>query len=202
MAFTFIPLKSLGALLCHYVLFFDIYIYHSVRDPLKVNGFRALTCGPNLVTILFYPSIKPSPHPSAKPTQFPALSHAPPHPRAPLGRAARTGPAHSRRAARAGPAHGRASGPGRARVRPGERPGRSQHAARHAAGAGLGFTIPTGPVKPSPSDSGLPDRFDRKPVEFKSKFKIACVNGSDRYTDRFDRCFNQKIRQCKSGSPV
>ena len=26
-----------------------------------------------------------------------------------------------------------------------------------------------------------------KPVEFKSKFKIACVIGSDRYTGRFDR---------------
>ena len=25
--------------------------------------------------------------------------------------------------------------------------------------------IPTGPVKPPPSDSGLPDWFDRKPVE-------------------------------------
>ena len=50
-----------------------------------------------------------------------------------------------------------------------------------------GLIIPTGPVKPQPSGSGLPDRFDRKPVEFKSKFKIACVNGSDRYTDRFDR---------------
>ena len=65
-----------------------------------------------------------------------------------------------------------------------------------------GFTIPTGPVKPPPSGSGLPDRFDRKPVEFKSKFKIACVNGFARYTDRFDRCFNKKIRRCKSGSPV
>ena len=28
-----------------------------------------------------------------------------------------------------------------------------------------GFTIPTDPVKPSPSGSSLPDRFDRKPVE-------------------------------------
>ena len=28
-----------------------------------------------------------------------------------------------------------------------------------------GFTNPTGPVKPPPSGSGLPDRFDRKPVE-------------------------------------
>ena len=45
-----------------------------------------------------------------------------------------------------------------------------------------GLIIPTGPVKPPPSGSGLPDRFDRKPVEFKSKFKIACVNGSDRFT--------------------
>ena len=43
---------------------------------------------------------------------------------------------------------------------------------------------PTGPVKPPPSGSSLPDRFDRKPVEFKSKFKIACVTGSDRF-DRF-----------------
>ena len=50
-----------------------------------------------------------------------------------------------------------------------------------------GFTNPTGPVKPPPSGSGLPDRFDRKPVEFKSKFKIACATDSDRYTDRFDR---------------
>ena len=48
-----------------------------------------------------------------------------------------------------------------------------------------GFPNPTGPVKPPPSGSGLPDRFDRKPVEFKSKFKIACTTGSDRYTDRF-----------------
>ena len=47
--------------------------------------------------------------------------------------------------------------------------------------------IPTGPVKKPPTGSGLPNRFDRKPVEFKSKFKIACVNGSDRYTGRFDR---------------
>ena len=52
---------------------------------------------------------------------------------------------------------------------------------------GAGFTKPTGPVKPPPSDSGLPDRFDQKPVEFKSKFKSTCVTGSDRYTDRFDR---------------
>jgi len=43
-----------------------------------------------------------------------------------------------------------------------------------------GFFSPTGPVKPPPSGSGLSDRFDRKPVEFKSKFKIACVTGSDR----------------------
>jgi hypothetical protein len=50
-----------------------------------------------------------------------------------------------------------------------------------------GFTNPTGPVKPPPSGSGLPDRFDRKPVEFKSKFKIACATSSDRYTGRFDR---------------
>ena len=28
-----------------------------------------------------------------------------------------------------------------------------------------GFTNPTGPVKPPPSGSGLPDRFDRKPVK-------------------------------------
>ncbi|KAG2618895.1 hypothetical protein PVAP13_3NG141373 [Panicum virgatum] len=32
-----------------------------------------------------------------------------------------------------------------------------------------GLTKPTGPVKPPPSGSGLPDRW--KPVEFKSKFK-------------------------------
>ena len=50
-----------------------------------------------------------------------------------------------------------------------------------------GFPNPTGPVKPPPSGSGLIDRFDRKPVEFKSKFKIACATGSDRYTDWFDR---------------
>jgi len=30
---------------------------------------------------------------------------------------------------------------------------------------GAGFTNPTGPVKPPPSGSGLPDWFDRKPVE-------------------------------------
>ena len=72
--------------------------------------------------------------------------------------------------------------------------------------------ISTGPVKPPPSGSGLPDRFDRKPVEiacvigldrytgrfdwftgrfdlfeFKSKFKIACVIGLERYTGRFDQ---------------
>jgi len=29
----------------------------------------------------------------------------------------------------------------------------------------LGFTKPTGPVNPPPSGSGLPDRFDWKPVE-------------------------------------
>ena len=29
----------------------------------------------------------------------------------------------------------------------------------------LGLIIPTGPVKLSSSGSGLPDRFDRKPVE-------------------------------------
>ena len=40
-----------------------------------------------------------------------------------------------------------------------------------------GFTNPTGPVKPPPSSSGLADRFDRKPVEFKFKFKIACATG-------------------------
>ena len=28
-----------------------------------------------------------------------------------------------------------------------------------------GLIIPTGPVKPPLSGSGLPDRFDRKPVE-------------------------------------
>ena len=45
-----------------------------------------------------------------------------------------------------------------------------------------GFPNPTGPVKPPPSGSGLPDRFDRKPIEFKSKFKIACATGSDGMT--------------------
>ena len=50
-----------------------------------------------------------------------------------------------------------------------------------------GFPNPTGPVKPPPSGSSLSDRFDRKPVEFKSKFKIACTTVFDRYTDRFDR---------------
>ena len=50
-----------------------------------------------------------------------------------------------------------------------------------------GFPNPTGPVKPPPSGSGLSDRFDRKPVEFKSKFKIACATGSDRYTGHDDR---------------
>ena len=52
------------------------------------------------------------------------------------------------------------------------------------------FTNPTGPIKPPPSGSSLPDRFDRKPVEFKSKFKIACATGSDRFdwfTGRYDR---------------
>ena len=51
--------------------------------------------------------------------------------------------------------------------------------------SGPGLIIPTGPVKPQPSDSGLPDRLTGnrwKPVEFKSKFKIACVIGLDRYT--------------------
>ena len=28
-----------------------------------------------------------------------------------------------------------------------------------------GFALPTGPVKPARSGSGLPDRFNRKPVE-------------------------------------
>ena len=50
-----------------------------------------------------------------------------------------------------------------------------------------GLIIPTGPVKPPLSGNSLPDRFDRKPVEFKFKFKSTCVTGSDRYTDRFDR---------------
>ena len=57
--------------------------------------------------------------------------------------------------------------------------------------------IPTGPVKPPPSGSGLPDRFDRKSVEFKSKFKIACVIGLDRFTGQFDR-FEFKIA-CVTG---
>ena len=47
--------------------------------------------------------------------------------------------------------------------------------------------FPTGPVKSSSSGSGLPDQFNRKPVEFKTKFKNACSTGSDRLTDRFDR---------------
>ena len=55
-----------------------------------------------------------------------------------------------------------------------------------------GLIIPTGPVKPPPSGSGLPDRFDWKPIEFRSKFKIACVIGLDRYTGRFDR-FNGRF---------
>jgi len=36
---------------------------------------------------------------------------------------------------------------------------------RSSAEAESGITKPTGPVKPPPSGSGLPDRFDRKPVE-------------------------------------
>jgi len=36
---------------------------------------------------------------------------------------------------------------------------------------------PTGPVKSARSGSGLPDRFDQKPVKFKIKFKIACSTG-------------------------
>ena len=50
-----------------------------------------------------------------------------------------------------------------------------------------GLNKPTGPVKPARSGSGLPDRFDRKPVKFKIKFKIACSIGSDRLTGQFDR---------------
>jgi len=71
-----------------------------------------------------------------------------------------------------------------------------------------GFTIPTGPVKPPPSGSGLPDRFDRKPVET-GWIQIQIQN---RMCKRFRpvyrlvwpvyRCFNQKIRRCKSDSPV
>ena len=57
-----------------------------------------------------------------------------------------------------------------------------------------GFTNLTGPVKPPPSGSGLPDRFDWKPVKFKSKFKSTCVTGSDRYTDRFDRFTGREDR--------
>jgi hypothetical protein len=49
------------------------------------------------------------------------------------------------------------------------------------------FFFPIGPVKPPPSGSGLPDRFDRKMVEFKIKFKSACSTGSDWFTIRFDR---------------
>ena len=51
---------------------------------------------------------------------------------------------------------------------------------------GAGLNKPTGPVKPARSGSGLPDRFDQKPVKFKIKFKIACSTGSDRLTGRFD----------------
>jgi hypothetical protein len=44
-----------------------------------------------------------------------------------------------------------------------------EHQRRVACAAGIhspsGFTNPTGPVKPPPSGSGLPDRFDQKPVE-------------------------------------
>ena len=36
---------------------------------------------------------------------------------------------------------------------------------RSIAGSGLGLSKPTGPVKSVRSGSGLPDRFDRKPVE-------------------------------------
>ena len=50
-----------------------------------------------------------------------------------------------------------------------------------------GLNKPTGPVKPARSGSGLPDRFDRKPVKFKIKFKITCSTGSERRTGRFDR---------------
>ena len=53
-----------------------------------------------------------------------------------------------------------------------------------------GLSKPTGPVKPVRSGSGLPDRFDRKPVEtgqIKIKFKIACSTGSERLTGRLDR---------------
>ena len=64
-----------------------------------------------------------------------------------------------------------------------------------------GLIIPTGPVKPPPFGSGLPDRFDRKPVEFKSKFKTTCVIGLDRYTGRFDRFeFKSKFKiACVTG---
>jgi hypothetical protein len=50
-----------------------------------------------------------------------------------------------------------------------------------------GLNKPTCLVKPARSGSGLPDRFDRKPVKFKIKFKTACSIGSDRLTSRFDQ---------------
>ena len=50
-----------------------------------------------------------------------------------------------------------------------------------------GFTLPTGPAKPAGFGTGIPDRFGRKPVQVKFKFKILCANGSYRYTGRFDR---------------
>ena len=53
-----------------------------------------------------------------------------------------------------------------------------------------GFPNPIGPVKLPPFGNGLSDRFDRKPVEFKFKFKIACATGSDRFTGRYDRFDN------------
>ena len=41
-----------------------------------------------------------------------------------------------------------------------------------------GFFFPTGPVKPPPSGSGLPDRFDRKPLEIGGIQNPGCNLGS------------------------
>ena len=80
---------------------------------------------------------------------------------------------------------------------------------KHFNEVGSGFKLLTGPAKPPGSGTGIPVRFGRKPIgtgriqiwiqktqfnrfdrftgrfdrfEFKSKFKIACVTGLDRYT--------------------
>ena len=52
-----------------------------------------------------------------------------------------------------------------------------------------GLSKPTGPVKSVRSGSGLPDRFDRKPVETGQIQKIQnrVLNRFDRFTGRFDR---------------